>query len=196
MMRWVWGVVIGLALAGPVRAEEPLQFIAALGGPGETSGTNAQMWGRWTVDPGPRGVWLSLFPVLEATGVAPAGWSFDAADWWLEEHGLIMEAPQFPLAPGRYQVTGGRAVTAILTVEAPDATGAQGWSLSEGATLQDVTHVGCRAARYAPKAGEACSPAAAPAGKFPLQPGDTMPGVQGCSQQDYAVLFLVAEVGG
>ena len=32
--------------------------------------------------------------VGELEGVAPAGWTFDAEDWWLEEHGLIMEAPE------------------------------------------------------------------------------------------------------
>jgi hypothetical protein len=199
MVRWVWGVVLALALVGPAQAEVayrevPLQFIAALGGPGETSGTNAQLWGHWEVDPGPRGVWLSVFPALAVTKVAPAGWSFDVQDWWLEEHGLIMEAPAFPLAPGQYVVTGGRAVTSVLTIGTPDAEGAQSWSLADGATLQDVTHMGCRAARYTPKAGAECTPEAAPAGKFPLMPGDTMPGVQGCAQQDYAVLFLVGLV--
>ena len=38
---------------------------------------------------------------LEETGQAPAGWSFDKADWWLEEHGLIMEKPE-PLPPGNW----------------------------------------------------------------------------------------------
>ena len=202
MMRWVMAGMVGLALAGGLRAEVayreiPLQYIAALGGPGETFGTNAQLWGRWEVDPGPRGVWLNLAAVLQKVGTAPAGWSFDVQDWWLEEHGLIMEAPTFPLAPGEYVVTGGRAVTAVLTVGAPDAAGAQAWALSDGATLGDVTHLGCRAARFTPKqAGAVCVPEAAPAGRFPLQPGDVMPGVPGCLQVDYAVLFIVGLVGG
>ena len=77
------------------------------------------------------------------------------------------------------------------------ALGAQAWALADGATLQDVTHLGCRAARFTPKgAGAICTPEAAPAGRFPLQPGDVMPGVQGCAQQDYAVLFIVGLVGG
>ena len=201
MVRWVLAGLIAVGLAGGLRAEVafqevPLQYIAALAQPGATSGENAQLWGRWEVDPGPRGVWLSALSVLAVTGFAPAGWSFDTQDWWLEEHGLIMEAPQFPLAPGQYMVTGGRQVTSVLTIGAPDASGAQSWSLAEGATLRDVTHMGCRAARYTPKAGAECSPAAAPAGKFPLMPGDVMPGVQGCVQQDYAVLFLVGLVEG
>ena len=201
MLRWVLGALTALTLAGAAGAEAlyreiPLQYIAALAEPGETSGTNAQLWGRWELDPGPRGVWLSALPVLAVTGHAPAGWRFDARDWWLEEHGLIMEPPQFPLAPGQYVVTGGRAVTAVLTIGPPDATGAQAWSLADGATVQDVTHMGCRAARYTPKAGAECSPAAAPAGKFPLKPGDVMPGVPGCAQVDYAVLFLVGLVDG
>ena len=32
------------------------QFIAALGDPGATSGSGAQSWGLWPLDPGPRGV--------------------------------------------------------------------------------------------------------------------------------------------
>ena len=35
------------------------QFIAALGDPGATSGSGAQSWGLWTLDPGPRGVALN-----------------------------------------------------------------------------------------------------------------------------------------
>ena len=197
MWRWILAGMIGLGLACPARAEVayqemPLQFIAALGEPGERSGHNAQLWGRWQVDPGPRGVWLSVFPALAVTGVAPAGWRFDPQDWWLEEHGLIMEAPQFPLAPGRYVVTGGRQVTTVLTIGKPDSAGVQSWALADGATLLDVTHMGCRAARYTPvSAGSACSPQETPTGRFPLKPGDVMPGVQSCAKQDYAVLFLI-----
>ena len=41
---------------------------------------------------------LSRYEQLEAAGgVAPAQWKFDNTDWWLEEHGLIMEQPEFPL---------------------------------------------------------------------------------------------------
>ena len=32
------------------------QFIAALGAPSDTHGSNAQLWGLWEKDPGPRGV--------------------------------------------------------------------------------------------------------------------------------------------
>ncbi len=83
------------------------QFIAALGDPKASSGTGAENWGLWPVDPGPRGVWLKLFPVLRATGgFAPAGWQFDASDWWVDENGLLMDKPDFPLAAGKYLVTG------------------------------------------------------------------------------------------
>src|ERR1700679_2559274 len=34
-----------------------------------------------------------------AVGVAPSQWKFDAADWWLEEHGLIMEKRPSPKRP-------------------------------------------------------------------------------------------------
>ena len=138
------------ALAKRMFTSVETQFIAALAGPGETHGTNAHDWGLWALDPGPRGVWLSIFPALAATGIAPAGWRYDPQEWWLEEHGLIMEKPQFPLAPATYIVTGGREVTTTLTVTPPDASGAQSWSLATG-TIADVTHLACRAAVYTPE---------------------------------------------
>ena len=57
------------------------QFIAALGDPGATSGSGAQSWGLWPLDPGPRGVELNLYQRLkDAGGVAPARWTFDGTD--------------------------------------------------------------------------------------------------------------------
>jgi hypothetical protein len=151
-----WLVLFG---AQPAPAEAavtliPTQYIAALGDPGSTSGTGAEAWGLWAVDPGPRGVRLSNYETLKAAGgVAPAQWTFDGSDWWLEEHGLIMERPSFPLPPGRYVVTGGREMTAVLTIHPKGDDGVQRWELSDGATLYDVTHLRCRAARYSPSAG-------------------------------------------
>src|SRR5262245_53679480 len=79
------------------------QFIAALGDPDATSGNGAQSWGLWPLDPGPRGVELNSYKRLkDPSGFTPAHWKFDATDWWLEEHGLIMEQPTFPLPPGKY----------------------------------------------------------------------------------------------
>ncbi|MBC7739989.1 MAG: hypothetical protein H7245_22875, partial [Candidatus Saccharibacteria bacterium] len=54
-------LLLTLLLATPAQAEPQIrqidtQFIAALGAPGDTHGTNAEKWGLWTVDPGPRGV--------------------------------------------------------------------------------------------------------------------------------------------
>jgi hypothetical protein len=95
------------------------QFIAALGDPGATSGNGAQSWGFWNQDPGPRACKLDHFPQLKATGVAPAQWKFDASDWWLEEHGLIMEKPTFPLPAGKYLVTGGNSPTARPSTMSP-----------------------------------------------------------------------------
>jgi hypothetical protein len=174
----------------------PVQFIAALGEPDARSGNNAQAWGIWKVDPGPRGVRLGNYAQLvDAAGVAPAGWRFDPADWWLEENGLIMESPEFPLASGRYLVTGDREVTTVLTVSPADADGNRRWELADGATLYDVTHLGCRSARYAPlpgvAVGPACSPANAPRAAFRVEPGAAMPPVDGCNKQDYAVLFVI-----
>src|ERR1700674_1005796 len=120
------------------------QFIAALGDPGATSGNGAQSWGFWNQDPGPRACKLDHYPQLKATGVAPAQWKFDASDWWLEEHGLIMEKPTFPLPAGKYLVTGDRDATTVLTVHPKDKDGNQRWELADGATLYDVTHLVCR----------------------------------------------------
>jgi len=169
------------------------QYIAALGDPGASSGSGAQSWGLWPVDPGPRGVELGGYDrLLKAGGVAPARWRFNDADWWLEEHGLIMEAPQFPVPPRKYLVTGARAVTAVLTVHPAGRNGDQRWELDGGATLHDVTHLACRSARYQPAAGGGtCSPANASKTAFPVAPGGAMPPVEGCTKQDYAVLIVI-----
>lgn len=170
----------------------PTQYIAALGPTTATSGNDAETWGLWAVDPGPRGVWIDDYAGLVANGgVAPDGWQFDAGGWWLEEHGLIMEAPTFPLPAGQYVVTGAREVTSVLTVAAPDADGHQAWSLADGATLYDVTHLRCRAAVYTPRDGQMCSPEATPTHVFPMVPDRAMPAVEGCSKVDYQVLIVV-----
>lgn len=168
------------------------QYIAALGDPMATSGDDAATWGFWSVDPGPRGVWSSDYQDLVANGgVAPDGWQFDGAAWWLEENGLIMESPGFPLPAGQYVVTGGREVTALLTVEPVDASGKQAWSLSDEATIYDVTHLRCRAALYTALDGQSCTPDNTPTDVFPMSPGIAMPAVQGCSKRDYQVLIVV-----
>ena len=169
------------------------QYIAALGDDKATSGTGAESWGLWRDDPGPRGVPLDKYGRLKAAlNIAPAKWTFDKADWWLEEHGLIMEAPAFPLAPGQYLVTGDRDVQTVLTVHAKDQTGTQRWELSDGATLHDVTHLACRSARYTPAEGTPASgPIKAKQYEFPVWPGAAMPPVEGCNKQDYAVLIVI-----
>jgi hypothetical protein len=124
--------------------------------------------------------------------VAPSQWKFDAADWWLEEHGLIMEKPTFPLPPGKYLVTGLRKVTTVLTIQPRDKDGNQRWELADGATLYDVTHLGCRSARYTPAtADNSCSPSNVGTTGFPVNPGAAMPVVNGCRKQDYAVLIVI-----
>ena len=101
----------------------------------------------------------------------------------------MMEKPEFPLASGRYLVTGDREVTTVLTVEDDDGS----WALADGATLLDVTHLPCRAARYTPVDGpDAGSPANATLSDFPVTPGALMPAVEGCKQVDYAVIFVLA----
>ena len=173
------------------RRIEP-QYIAALGDPGAKSGSGAQSWGLWSQDPGPRGCKLDRYPELKATGVAPAQWKFDAKDWWLEEHGLIMEKPTFPLPAGQYLVTGDREVMTVLTIHPKDKDGNQRWDLADGATIYDVTHLGCRSARYTPVAShDSCSPDNARKTGYPVVPGVAMPDVKGCHKQDYAVLIVV-----
>jgi len=166
----------------------PTQFIAALGDPASSAGANVNEWGLWTLDPGPRGVFLRDYTkqIVTNKGMAPSGWKFDENDWWVEEHGLLMEAPQFPLQPGRYLVTGGRSVTTPLTVTSDGK-----WSLEKGA-LYDVTHLPCRSARYTPN-GDGGSPLTADQSSFPVKPGAEMPRVDGCNKLDYAVLFVIGK---
>jgi hypothetical protein len=133
---------------------------------------------------------LPRFNALSASGTAPAGWHFNASDFWIEEHGLIMEAPQIPIVnPGRahaakYVVTGDREVTTTLTIE-PDGR----WSLASG-TLYDVTHLPCRSARYTGAPSD-FAPSTIEAQRFPVPPGAAMPPLSGCAHRDYAVLFIV-----
>jgi hypothetical protein len=171
----------------------PTQFLAALADPSANHGTGAETWGLWTVDPGPRGVRLSALEQLKANGnVAPAGWTFDPANWWLEEHGLIMEQPSPNVPAGRYLVTGDRTVQTVLTIYPKDTNGKQAWELADGATLYDVTHLRCRAARYTLSAGsKACTPGMVDPNRFPMPPGDQMPLLKGCDTLDHAVLFIV-----
>lgn len=186
-------LVTSVEAAGPATTFKriPTQFIAALGDPGASSGDGAENWGWWHLDPGPRGVKLKNFDELQ-DGVAPARWNFDREDWWLEENGLIMEQPRFPLGEGQYIVTGDRETISLLTVHPPDATGNSRWELADGATLHDVTHLGCRSARYTPVSdGASCSPADAPQSVFPMEPARRMPNVTGCNKQEYAVLFII-----
>ena len=181
----------------------PIQFIAALGDPPASSGTGAQTWGLWREDPGPRGVYLRDYEkkIAQAKGgLAPAGWTMDPANFYVEEHGLIMEVPEpLPLQKytreldqmkvvakeKRYVVTGARDVTSVLTVH---STGQ--WELSKG-TLYDVTHLPCRTGVYTPAAGASCMPLASMQSAFPVKPGALMPKFDGCNTQDWAVLFVV-----
>ncbi len=192
-----------VALASPARAFnaanfKPIstQFLAALGDPSAKSGTGAENWGLWTVDPGPRGVRLEKYNDLATDGIAPAQWKFDPKSWWLEEHGLIMEQPAPSVPAGRYVVTGDRQVETVLTILPKDAKGNQPWELADGASLYDVTHLRCRAARYTASAGsKACTPGMVDPNRFPVPPGDKMPLVSGCDAQDFAVLFIVGVEG-
>merc|ERR1712083_1014719 len=104
-----------------------------------------------------------------------------------EEHGLIMEKPDFPMPSGKYKLAwlnGAKTgSSAVLTIDGDS------WELDSSATLHDVTHLPCRSARYTPNNADA-SPANARPSDFPVTPGAEMPHVEGCSKQDYAVLFV------
>lgn len=185
-------ITLATAQAEPAFVQIETQYIAALGDPLATNGTDASDWGLWAVDPGPRGVQVTDYAGLVANaGVAPTGWQFDSAGWWLEEHGLIMEAPSFPLPAGQYVVTGGRDTTAVLSVLPADSEGKTAWSLSDNASVYDVTHLGCRAALYTAQSGQSCSPDATPTNVFPMRPDISMPAVKGCTKRDYQVLIVV-----
>jgi hypothetical protein len=182
-----------------IRVEETM-FIAALGDPTSSKGTGASKWGIWHQDPGPRGVSLHEARQLLEAGQAPMKWSYDNQvsflghamdlenEFWVEEHGLIMETPTFPLTSlgGRFVVTGGRDLTTILTVEKDGDT----WSLAEG-TLHDITHLPCRSAKYTPDTGTRASLLNAKASDFPVTPGGVMPDIKNCARKDYWVLFVV-----
>ena len=190
-----WAQIAEAASEGQMTFKRiPTQYIAALGDPTATSGNNAHTWGLWRKDPGPRGVRLKNFELLLADGgVAPAQWLFDSSDWWLEENGLIMEPPEFPISAGKYIVTGDREAVALLTIHPASNDGTQAWELDRGTTLHDVTHLACRSARYTPDTTtQSCSPGKAPQSAFRIKPGADMPPVEGCDKQDYAVLFIVA----
>ena len=184
-------------LASPVLAQIKYrrvrtQYIAALAPADASSGSGAETWGIWRVDPGPIGVWLRLYQVLRKAGnIAPAGWRFDLDDWWLDENGLIMKAPEFPISPGRYMVTNGEKNASILTIDPPDQNGNQNWSLDFDMTIGDVTHGPCRSARYTP-VGESgtCTPENADQSLFPLELGRQLPQVKDCNRKIYAVLIV------
>ena len=87
---------------------------------------------------------------------------------------------------------GGGGVEAVRTILPADRNGDRSWELDKGATLDDVTHLACRSARYTPAAvGGSCSPANAQKTAFPVAPGGAMPPVEGCTKQDYAVLIVI-----
>ena len=191
--------MVGLSVSWPVRAQVSVrqvksQYIAVLGDPNATSGVGAETWGFWREDPGPIGVWLSFYKILRRAGnIAPSGWRFDIDDWWLDENGLIMKAPEFPMPAGRYYVTNGEENISLLTVEAPDKDGRQSWFLSDGKTIGDVTHGPCRSARYTPQEGPGtCSPQNVGLDHFPLMSDKQPPEVVGCDRQIYAVLIVFA----
>lgn len=185
----------------PIRA----QFIAALGESTSASGTINNDWAIWKVDPGPRGVWLRDFEKLQAREyIAPAGWEFDPDSFWIDENGLLMEKPEFSIEPGHYLVTGERELVTVLSVHEKESDGSQRWELADG-TLDDVTHLPCRSARYTQgnsdkllvvsesegEGGDSCSPADAPLSAFKVPPGSPMPSITGCIKQDFRVLIVV-----
>ena len=130
--RWI-------SVAGHYLAADP-----GMAHSGDTDGTGATAWGIWRTDPGNNGVLFRDIPTLEGTGFSPSAytnhWKFKPEEWWVEEHGMIMPAPEH-LPAGKYKVVwlnrqrypshrlpeGG----VVLTVTHDR------WTLSDGATLHD-----------------------------------------------------------
>lgn len=76
------GGMVANAVEPPKFKRISTQFIAALGDPKSSSGANVNEWGLWTLDPGPRGVYLKDYTkkIVTNNGVAPSGWKFDEKD--------------------------------------------------------------------------------------------------------------------
>ena len=196
MTRFITSLLTLILIALPSWAKDyskaPIHFIASLGAPDASSGTGAETWGLWHGDPANRSVWLSMYPLVrQMGGFTPANWRVEEDDWWLDENGLIMLPPNFPMPAGKYLVTGDRELTTTLIVHEPDANGEMRWELEKG-TLYDVTHLPCRSARYTP-IGESgtCLPLAADQSVFPIPVGQPIPEVEGCHKQDYSVLIVI-----
>ena len=98
-----------------------------------------------------------------------------------------------PFGPKVLPMSQVQSVTYVSGPDNPkDTDGNQRWELADGATLYEVTHLGCRSARYTPAtANNSCSPANVRTTGFPVNPGAAMPVVNGCRKQDYAVLIVV-----
>ncbi|KAL7526237.1 hypothetical protein ACHAXR_001388, partial [Thalassiosira sp. AJA248-18] len=184
---------LGSSALGPLpkgyERVSPLQFIAALGDSEASSGKGAENWGLWPTDPGPRGLRLRDYERIIANNDESRPYWLDATDFFLDENAIIMPQPEYPLPPGKYLVTGARAVTTGLTI---DKEG--NWKLDEG-KLYDVTHLPCRAGRYRRSKDGDGSPLTVRRGDFPVVPGGVMPNVPGTDKQDYSVLFILAKQG-
>jgi len=132
---------------------------------------------------------------------AAAGWEFDPESFWIDENGLLMEKPVFNLEPGHYLVTGEREVVTVLSVHEKAPDGTQRWELANGATLEEITHLPCRSARYTPvkenyikttnDQSNQCSPLNAPLSEFKVPPGSPMPPIEHCAKQDFRVLIVI-----
>ena len=96
-----------------------------------------------------------------------------------------MRPPDERLPNGQYIVTGNREVTTTLKISDGD------WILGNDASLHDVTHLPCRAARYVAIEDNA-SPQNANLADFPVTPGGAMPPIPGYKKTDYSVVFVLA----
>ena len=177
--------------------EIPTQFIATFTDLDMTSGNRAHTWGLWRSDPALRGVPLKNYNKLQAAdGLTPENWTFDKADWWLDEYGHIVEKPVFAVTAGTYLVAGDRDVKGTLVIYPKSEDGSQRWELKDGVRLFDVIDLPRRSARYTPVEENSCTPANAPIYRFRITPGTLMPPVKGCRKKDYAVLRVIGVAEG
>ena len=99
------------------------------------------------------------------------------------------------MPPGKYLVTGNREAKTVLTVFPKDESGAQRWELADGVTVYDVTHLRCRSALYTPRRTTRPARRKRQSRARFREPGASMPPVENCSKQDYAVLFIIGVEG-
>ena len=77
----------------------PTQYIAALADPGANSGTGAEKWGIWRLDPGPRGVRLGSYDWPPMAAQRPPAGSLTPPTGGWRRTGSSWRSRSFPCRP-------------------------------------------------------------------------------------------------